>query len=288
MDNLFTMLFGALNPTAVEGATPQAPAQGFITGDPAIDSRRITWNPADEVMQVKWPDPPKEGFQKRVRDAARPSLPFDDPFPADATDVPQEVKDGTAKSVQATATALAGSNAVEKAYKLLRSSGLSREAAAAVVGNLIWESNGQTTIKPNTVNPFDNVKNSPRHPHSTGIGQWNDRAHLLYAFAEQEGIDLGDWRAALKDGRFHDVKYTKSVIDKIPLETQLRFVVHELGRSERRSLERLKSAGNLFAANEAAIGYHRPAGYTWNSPSRGHGFANRLNLARRVLTMFND
>lgn len=270
-------------------------------GTPAPSSSAVPeWVLLDETLQVRWnavePPKPSQGpLQQDVAQANSPRLSVPpvtfESEPGHAVSTPPKVMfEGEPENIVAKTggKALVGGEPVEKAYRLFRASGLSREQAAAVTGNLIWESNGRTTIKPNTVNPWDNAKNSPRHPHSIGIAQWNDRAHLLYAFAEKEGIELGDWRSALTTGKFRDAKYTQSVIDKIPVETQLRFVVDELGKTERRSLTRLSSAKDLDNANAAAIGYHRPAGYTWRNPWGGHGFSNRLGLARSVLSRFQD
>jgi hypothetical protein len=137
---------------------------------------------------------------------------------------------------------------------------------------MAWESGGRA----NLVNPGDNYKNSPNAPHSIGIGQWNDRSQALIAHARSQGINV-------PNGNLRDVNYARSAINAIPLETQLSFANSEMQGSERRAYGRIASAPDLRSANAGAIGYHRPAGYTWANPEGGHGFDGRLALAQRAL-----
>ena len=145
--------------------------------------------------------------------------------------------------------------------------------AAAIAGNMAWEGGGRTDL----VNPGDNWKNSPRSPHSIGIGQWNDRAPALIEYARKQGIDLprGDYR---------DVNYMREVARRIPLETQVGFAIQEKSGPEGRANAMIKaSPDDLYTATRGAISYHRPAGWTWSAPERGHGFAGRMGIARSVL-----
>lgn len=161
---------------------------------------------------------------------------------------------------------------LNEVYGFFSQRGLQPHQAAAFAGNMRWESGG----KPNLVNPNDNWKNSPNSPHSIGIGQWNDRVPKLIDYARRQGVEV-------PQGDLKNVNYARQVANAIPMQTQLGFAWQELNTTERYSLDRMKSARTLRQANEAAIGYHRPAGYTRNNPSAGHAFDRRLALANSVV-----
>jgi hypothetical protein len=137
-----------------------------------------------------------------------------------------------------------------KAY-LMSKHGLSNAAASGLVGQLSQESGFNT----HAVNAGDGTDGSD----SIGMGQWNGkRARALRAFAANQGKPADDF------------------------ETQLDFVVHELGTTEKGAGNRLKAARTVEEATAAAIGYERPKGWTPDNPQGGHGWANRLAAARSV------
>jgi hypothetical protein len=150
--------------------------------------------------------------------------------------------------------------------------GLPPHQAAAIAGNMAWEGGGRVDL----VNPGDNWKNSPRSPHSVGIGQWNDRAPALINFARSQGIQI-------PEGDMRDARYMQDVIRRIPINTQLDFAYDEMQGNERRAFEGIRRGGDLKSATAGAISYHRPAGWSWGNPTAGHGFAGRLSLADQVL-----
>jgi hypothetical protein len=157
-------------------------------------------------------------------------------------------------------------------YDYFVGQGLPPHQAAAVAGNMAWESGGRT----NLVNAGDNWRNSPTSPHSIGIGQWNDRAPALIEFARSQGIDM-------PTGDLRDVAYARDAIGRIPLQTQLAFAWDEMQGPESRAYRALTAAPDLRTATAGAIGYHRPAGFTWANPYAGHGFMSRLGLANSIL-----
>jgi hypothetical protein len=157
-------------------------------------------------------------------------------------------------------------------YDYFIARGMKPHQAAAVAGNMAWEGGGRSDL----VNPGDNWKNSPNSPHSVGIGQWNDRAPALIQFARSQGLDV-------PQGDTRDQRYMQDVIRRIPLETQLAFSWNEMQGPERRAYQRISEGGDLRSATAGAIGYHRPAGFTWSNPEAGHGFSNRLSLASAIM-----
>jgi hypothetical protein len=159
-----------------------------------------------------------------------------------------------------------------KIYNYFVAQGLAPHQAAAIAGNMAWEGGGRVDL----VNPGDNWRNSPRSPHSVGIGQWNDRAPALIEFARRSGVDI-------PGGDMRDAGYMREVIKRIPLETQLGFAWQEMQGSEGRALGQIRSAQDLRGATAGAIGYHRPAGWTRHNPEAGHGFSGRMSIAQRVL-----
>jgi hypothetical protein len=157
-------------------------------------------------------------------------------------------------------------------YDFFTARGLPPHQAAAIAGNMAWEGGGRADL----VNPGDNLKNSPNSPHSVGIGQWNDRAPALIAYARSQGLDI-------PQGDTRDARYMQDVIRRIPLEQQLGFAWNEMQGPERRAFQRLSQGGDLRSAAEGAISYHRPAGWTWGNPAAGHGFSNRVALGQQIM-----
>lgn len=157
-------------------------------------------------------------------------------------------------------------------YRFFLSKGLTPPQAAAIAGNMAWEGGGRTDL----VNPGDNYRNSPRAPHSVGIAQWNDRSKALFDFARAQGIDI-------PEGDLRDVNYAREAIRRVPLDTQLEFAWQEMQGPERRAYGNITRAQTLQDATAGAIGYHRPAGWTWANPRAGHGFSGRMNLANQIL-----
>jgi hypothetical protein len=145
--------------------------------------------------------------------------------------------------------------------------------AAAVAANMVWEGGGKTDL----VNAGDNWRNSPRSPHSVGLGQWNDRAPALIKYARQQGIDI-------PEGNLLDARYMQDVIKRIPLETQLGFALSEWQGPEGRAYAMLRAApDDMAAALKGAISYHRPRGWTWSNPAAGHGFQGRAGIAKQLI-----
>lgn len=157
-------------------------------------------------------------------------------------------------------------------YDFFLSKGMAPHQAAAIAGNMAWEGGGRADL----VNPNDNAKNSPNAPHSVGIAQWNDRSPALLDFARKQGVDI-------PQGDMRDVNYMRDVMKRIPLQTQLAFAHQEMQGPEARAGKGIAGATDLRGATAAAIGYHRPAGWTSGSPEAGHGFSGRLSLADQIM-----
>jgi hypothetical protein len=149
---------------------------------------------------------------------------------------------------------MADSNArAQAALAYFRSRGYSDVGAAAIVGNLVQESG----LDPTKV-----------HDNGTGLGMagWRDppgtsggRRSQLRAFAAAQGKPDDDFM------------------------TQLAFLDHELNTSEKGVGDALRSASDVTAANAAMISFERPQGWTKDNPQAGHGWANRLANAQRLL-----
>jgi hypothetical protein len=124
-------------------------------------------------------------------------------------------------------------------------------AASGIVGNLMAESRLNT----GAINRGDGRDGSD----SIGIGQWNGpRAVALRQFAAQNGLNPSD------------------------LQTQLKFVDHELGTTENRTLASLQGAKDPRTAALAFAGYERPAGWTPNNPAGAHNAAGRIANAEKL------
>jgi len=137
-----------------------------------------------------------------------------------------------------------GNNA-SYAMKYLQSKGLSREDAAAIVGNLVQESN----VNPNAHNKSEGA---------FGIAQWrNERFVGLQRFAASQGKDWKD------------------------LDVQLDYLMYELQTTERGAWNRMQAASNV--SDKAAIFdqfYERSKG-----TERGKRISNALSLAGSSETM---
>jgi hypothetical protein len=164
-----------------------------------------------------------------------------------------------------------------RVYDYFVARGLAPHQAAAFAGNWAWEGGGRTDL----VNPGDNWRNSPRAPHSIGPGQWNDRSPALVTFARRRGVDI-------PEGDLRDVGYARDVARRVPLDAYLDFAWDEMQGPEARALRAVSAAPDLRTATAGAIGYHRPAGFTWANPYGGHGFEDRLGLAERILGAGRD
>ena len=140
-------------------------------------------------------------------------------------------------------------------FDRLRAGGLPPQAAAALVGNIGMESSFNTGAR----NAGDGRDGSD----SIGLAQWNSsRAQALKQFAASQGRDWQD------------------------PAIQADFIVQELNSTERRAKEALMSAQDPQSAGAAAIGYFRPAGFTWANPQGGHNADKRIAEAVRYAGEF--
>jgi hypothetical protein len=131
--------------------------------------------------------------------------------------------------------------------------GYPAHAAAALAGNASWESGGNTQAV---------------HDKGTGFG--------LYGWRDpQPGAgrrtDLFNWARTAGPGG--------TPLDPSDELTQFKFAHHELTGPEKAAGDALRSSTNLADAQNAAMAYLRPQGYTADSPASGHGYAQRYNLA---------
>lgn len=92
-----------------------------------------------------------------------------------------------------------------------------------------------------------------------GIAQWRgSRFEALQAFAVTQGKPWTD------------------------LDVQINFQDHELRTTEKAAGERVAASTTLEEAVKAAIGYHRPRGYTLAHPEKGEAYAKRLAAAQEL------
>lgn len=133
--------------------------------------------------------------------------------------------------------------------RLMYVHGLSREAATGLVGTFMQESGGN----------LNTGAHNPNDPGgSFGIGQWNrDRLQAMRNFQSSKG--------AMSE-----------------LDRQIDFAVNELQTTEGRAWNALRNARTVDEAAQAAIGYERPAGWSADNPTGGHGYANRLANAQAL------
>lgn len=159
-----------------------------------------------------------------------------------------------------------------QAYQYYLDRGLAPHQAAALAGNFAWESGGKT----DNINPYDNRKMAAA-PHSFGIGQWNgDRLVGLIDYARKNGADI-------PAGDLRDQNYIRSIAPKLPLDTQLGYAWQEMQGPEKRAFDTLKGGTDLRSANAGAISFYRPAGWSWENPTAGHGFMGRYGLADTIM-----
>lgn len=141
------------------------------------------------------------------------------------------------------------SGAQQQVYQRFLAGGLSPVMAFGLLGNIGMESSFNTSAR----NAGDGRDGSD----SIGLAQWNGpRAAALKQFAQARGRD---WR---------------------DVETQADFVVHELRTTERRAFNALSTATTAEEAGRAAIGYFRPAGFSWANPDGAHNSGKRIDSAR--------
>lgn len=146
-------------------------------------------------------------------------------------------------------------NTARLIFERLRAGGLSAPAAAGLVGNIGMESSFNTGAR----NAGDGRDGSD----SIGVSQWNGaRAQALKALAAQRGVD---WRDP---------------------GLQADFIVQELNTTEGRAKQALMAAPDPESAGAAAIGYFRPAGFTWANPLGGHNADKRVAEAVRYAGEF--
>jgi hypothetical protein len=127
--------------------------------------------------------------------------------------------------------------------------GYSPVQVAGILGNLQQESG--RNLDPNVVGDKGTAY---------GIAQWRGpRFEGLQSFAQQRGID---WRDP---------------------SLQADYIHHELNTTERRAGDLLRNAKTADDAAKAFIGFERPAGFTWDDPTKGHGWDNRIKNAYAVL-----
>lgn len=133
---------------------------------------------------------------------------------------------------------------------LMQKHGLSPQAAAGVVGNLIQES----SLDPTKV-----------HDNGTGYGLagWRlERRDALQKFAQDQGKQVSD-------------PYM-----------QLDFLANELKSGDmgaQRAYALLQQAKTPEEAAAAMMHFERPQGYTPANPTAGHGYQNRANYARGLM-----
>jgi len=138
------------------------------------------------------------------------------------------------------------SHNVARALQLLTELGYSPIQAAGIVGNLIQESG-----------PSLDTDIAGDQGTSHGIAQWRgDRFRALQQYAGN-----GDWR---------------------DLDTQIRFLDHELRTRETSAYGALQNAQNVDEATAAFIGFERPQGWTRDNPRGGHGYSRRLANAAQL------
>lgn len=132
--------------------------------------------------------------------------------------------------------------------------GYSPVQVAGIIGNLQQESG--RGLSPHVVGDSGTAY---------GIAQWRGpRFDGLQSFAQQRGVD---WRDPT---------------------LQADYIHHELNTTERRAGDMLRNARSAEDATKAFIAFERPQGFTWDNPSGGHGFENRLRNAYSMLSTTPD
>lgn len=140
-------------------------------------------------------------------------------------------------------------NEQARIYGRLLQGGLTPIMAFGLMGNLSMESSN---------NPMARNRGDGRDgTDSIGIAQWNsDRARALGAFAALRGKPVTD------------------------LDVQADFIIHELNTTEGRARAAMATATTPAEAARAAIGYFRPAGFSWANPDGAHNSGKRIEQAR--------
>lgn len=132
----------------------------------------------------------------------------------------------------------------KRAFDFYTQLGYKPAQAAALAGNLNWESGGGNPLA---------VGDAGK---SRGLAQWDpNRFAGLQSFATQRGLDPKDEA------------------------TQLQYAHWELNNSESPAGKAFFAAPDLKGANDALMGYFRPQGYTSNNPAGAHGYVQRFNEA---------
>lgn len=140
----------------------------------------------------------------------------------------------------------------QAAYQFFLSKGYQPHQAAALVGNFQQES-GQ------------GLSTGALGDHGTayGIAQWRgdrlDGPQGLRGWAQGQSLDPSQ------------------------LNTQLQFADWELRNREQTAFSRLQNAKDVTQATNAAIGYERPQGWSFDNPANGAGYGNRLGYAQGLL-----
>jgi peptidoglycan hydrolase-like protein with peptidoglycan-binding domain len=164
-----------------------------------------------------------------------------------------QIKEGLMPSLgkvdAATEAKLKEPSRAERAVVWFVKKGMSKIAAVALVGGFQQES--YKRLDPKAHGDKEEADNA------YGVAQWRaDRRMRLDLLAKQRGTEWNDF------------------------DTQLQHAWNELQTTEKRTGKLLKEAKTIDQAAKAAIGFFRPAGFTWDKPENGHGFANRLKNAK--------
>jgi len=144
------------------------------------------------------------------------------------------------------------------AYNYLKKKhGFSDLAAASAVGNGQQESSWNLNAR----NKGDGRDGSD----SVGVFQWNgDRAKGLINYGKQTGRDPYD------------------------IDNQLDYYAWEQTHGgEQRAGNMMRNASTLNDAVAGGISYERPAGFSWDNPSAGHGYDNRLAYAKDAYSQYS-
>jgi len=130
--------------------------------------------------------------------------------------------------------------------------------AAGIVGNLLAESQLDTTVKGDGgisigIAQWNNYKNDP-----------NGRRASLEKFAKAQGKD---WEN---------------------LDVQLAYVQHELMTSEGYAGNLIKNANNVQEANDGMIAFEKPKGYSKNNAKNAHNYKGRLEYSNDSLNRWQS
>lgn len=122
------------------------------------------------------------------------------------------------------------------------------------------------------------------------VGNDIQESLLIPAIVGDKGLadsahGISQWRA----GRFEQLKKYAAERSKPweDLDIQIDFKDWELRNDEKRAGKAIAASTTIEEATAAAIGYHRPKGWTLAEPKKGHGWKNRLNNANEVAKAFD-